>query len=243
VICNRFVGNDWGNWEKNMNAYKGYTGQITSVDEIRGTFHGNIVGIQDVVTFQGATVKELVQAFHDSVDDYLAFCEERGESPEKPPSTLSAERAALVEIAFYKQMQNDNGIRYGILIEGEGAWKHFDPGSGIDPALLWYVRVELEGDGLTEDPQAARQLFITYTKPIRMLLGDLIAALREETDPMVWPVTTRQIEVASGLKLKVACSPVRRIPVRAVLPSVIDLRDRWQEHLDTLELVTPVSAG
>jgi predicted HicB family RNase H-like nuclease len=64
--------------------FKGYRGEITAVDEVQGLIHGRVAGIRDVVTFEGTTVKEIVQAFHDSVDDYLAFCEERGESPEKP---------------------------------------------------------------------------------------------------------------------------------------------------------------
>jgi predicted HicB family RNase H-like nuclease len=66
--------------------YKGYTGQITAVDEEQEIIHGEIGGINDVITFEGKTFEDLVQAFHDSVDDYLSFCEERTESPEKPLS-------------------------------------------------------------------------------------------------------------------------------------------------------------
>lgn len=66
-----------------MMDYKGYAGQIVGVDDKQGIIHGELVGINDVVTFQGKTFEELVQAFHDSVDDYLAFCEERSEPPEK----------------------------------------------------------------------------------------------------------------------------------------------------------------
>jgi len=47
-------------------------------------FHGEVIGIKDVVTFQGKTAKELKKAFKESVDDYLAFCKERGEAPDKP---------------------------------------------------------------------------------------------------------------------------------------------------------------
>jgi predicted HicB family RNase H-like nuclease len=36
-----------------------------------------------VVDFQGHTGNEIEQAFHDSVDDYLDFCEQRGEKPDK----------------------------------------------------------------------------------------------------------------------------------------------------------------
>jgi predicted HicB family RNase H-like nuclease len=69
-----------------MMQYKGYTGKITSVDEKHGVLHGEVSGINDVVTFAGETAAELAQAFRDSVDDYLAFCEEQGEAPEKPLS-------------------------------------------------------------------------------------------------------------------------------------------------------------
>jgi predicted HicB family RNase H-like nuclease len=39
-----------------------------------------------VFAFQGESVGELKQVFQDSVEDYLAFCAERGEAPEKPYS-------------------------------------------------------------------------------------------------------------------------------------------------------------
>ncbi len=66
-----------------LHAYEGYSAKVT-VDEGLGVFHGEVLGTSDVITFQGSTVEELAKAFHDSVDDYLAFCEERGEKPDKP---------------------------------------------------------------------------------------------------------------------------------------------------------------
>jgi predicted HicB family RNase H-like nuclease len=65
--------------------YKGYTG-IVELDEESGTLFGRVIGLRDMITFQGESVTEVVQAFHDSVDDYLEFCTQRGESPEKPYS-------------------------------------------------------------------------------------------------------------------------------------------------------------
>jgi predicted HicB family RNase H-like nuclease len=53
-------------------------------DEKAGVFHGEVINTRDVITFQGSSVKELKQAFEDSVDDYLEFCASRGEDPEKP---------------------------------------------------------------------------------------------------------------------------------------------------------------
>jgi predicted HicB family RNase H-like nuclease len=66
-----------------MMKYKDYTGHVEYDDEAK-IFHGEVLGIKDVVTFQGTTVDEIEQAFKDSVDDYLAFCAERGEEPDRP---------------------------------------------------------------------------------------------------------------------------------------------------------------
>ncbi|MEM8865794.1 MAG: type II toxin-antitoxin system HicB family antitoxin [Planctomycetota bacterium] len=68
-----------------MLEHQGYLGRVEFDDEA-GVFHGAVIGIRDVVTFEGTSVVELRQAFADSVDDYLAFCQERGESPDKPYS-------------------------------------------------------------------------------------------------------------------------------------------------------------
>lgn len=63
--------------------YKGYTGHVEYDDEAK-IFHGDVLGIKDVITFQGTNVSEIEQAFRDSVDDYLAFCKERNEEPDRP---------------------------------------------------------------------------------------------------------------------------------------------------------------
>lgn len=65
--------------------YKGYVGKVEFDDEA-DVFHGEVINLRDVITFQGKTVEELRQAFRDSVDDYLEFCATRGEDPEKPYS-------------------------------------------------------------------------------------------------------------------------------------------------------------
>ena len=66
-----------------MMTYKGYSGTVRYDDEAE-ILHGEVLGIRDVVTFQGRTVEELKKAFEDSIDDYLEFCEKRGETPDKP---------------------------------------------------------------------------------------------------------------------------------------------------------------
>ncbi len=67
----------------NTMTYKSYDAIVT-YDEEAELFHGEVTNTRDVITFQGSSVVELKAAFADSVDDYLAFCAQRGEEPEKP---------------------------------------------------------------------------------------------------------------------------------------------------------------
>jgi predicted HicB family RNase H-like nuclease len=66
-----------------MMEYQGYIGKVEFDDEA-GIFHGEVIGTRDVITFQGQSVAELKTAFQESIDDYLAFCKQRGEEPNKP---------------------------------------------------------------------------------------------------------------------------------------------------------------
>ena len=68
-----------------MMEYKRYFAKVEFDDEA-DIFHGEVINLRDVVTFQGQTVDELHKAFRDSIDDYLEFCVQRGEEPEKPYS-------------------------------------------------------------------------------------------------------------------------------------------------------------
>ena len=64
-------------------TYKGYTASI-EVDVEAGIIFGRVLDINDVVTFKGKTVEQAHKEFQNSVDDYVAFCEQLGEKPNKP---------------------------------------------------------------------------------------------------------------------------------------------------------------
>lgn len=92
-----------------MMQYKGYIGKV-ALDGQAGILHGEVIGIRDVVTFQGKSVAEIEKAFRESVDDYLAFCRERGEQPEKPCSGQ-----------FVVRVDSELHRRASILARAEGA--------------------------------------------------------------------------------------------------------------------------
>jgi predicted HicB family RNase H-like nuclease len=63
--------------------YNGYTAEV-KYDEDAEVFFGTVINTKDTITFQSENAHELKKEFHDSVDDYLEFCAEIGEKPEKP---------------------------------------------------------------------------------------------------------------------------------------------------------------
>ncbi len=67
---------------KNILEYKGYHAKIEfNADSF--TIRGKIDGINDYIDFESDSLDKIEFEFHSAVDDYLAFCEEVGKSPEK----------------------------------------------------------------------------------------------------------------------------------------------------------------
>ncbi len=64
----------------NVMTYEGYEAFV-QYDEDAEIFHGEVMNLRDVITFEGSSVQELKKALADSVEDYIAFCKERGEEP------------------------------------------------------------------------------------------------------------------------------------------------------------------
>jgi predicted HicB family RNase H-like nuclease len=63
--------------------YKGYDGSVLYSAEDR-LLHGRILGIRDMVSFEGTDVKSLERNFNAAVDEYLAFCGAEGKTPDVP---------------------------------------------------------------------------------------------------------------------------------------------------------------
>ena len=97
----------------NTLRYKGFIGSVNFSEE-DSVFFGKIEGIN----VEGQSVQELTEAFHEAVDDYLAYCEEEGIQPHKSYSgslnvrltpeihshiAMLAQRAGISINAFIKQ--------------------------------------------------------------------------------------------------------------------------------------------
>lgn len=68
---------------KNVIEYKNYLGSVEYSDDDE-IFFGKILGIRDLISYEGTSVKELKEAFHTAVEDYFQTCKELDKQPEKP---------------------------------------------------------------------------------------------------------------------------------------------------------------
>ena len=65
---------------KDILTYKDFIGSVNFNAEDM-VFHGRVEGINDLVTFEGRSVDELIEAFYEAVDDYIELCREAGKEP------------------------------------------------------------------------------------------------------------------------------------------------------------------
>lgn len=63
--------------------YKGYDGSVLYSAEDR-LLHGRILGIRDMVSYEGIDVNSLEKNFKAAVSEYLAFCKAEGKTPDTP---------------------------------------------------------------------------------------------------------------------------------------------------------------
>jgi len=67
----------------NAMNYRGYTGSVEFSEE-DGILYGKVLGIRSLISYEGTSVKELVEDFHTALDSYLDLCKDNGISPETP---------------------------------------------------------------------------------------------------------------------------------------------------------------
>lgn len=62
--------------------YKDFVASLeySDVDDV---FYGKILGVNDLILFEGSSVEELKQAFEEAVEDYLELCKEMDKNPYK----------------------------------------------------------------------------------------------------------------------------------------------------------------
>lgn len=80
-------------------SYKGYYGTIETEENI---LIGHVLGLKNtIISYEGATVKELKQDFKNGIDDYLSTCQADHTAPEKPSyAEAKGEWDDILAVAF-----------------------------------------------------------------------------------------------------------------------------------------------
>jgi predicted HicB family RNase H-like nuclease len=71
------------NSSNNCLHYKNYIGSVEFSEE-DAVFHGKVIGIKPLISFEGYSVNAIVEDFRNAVDEYLDYCLQTGIQPEKP---------------------------------------------------------------------------------------------------------------------------------------------------------------
>lgn len=63
-----------------LSEYMGFKATF-KFDSSGNVYHGEVVGIRDVIFFEAESLEQLEREFRTSIDDYLRVCAERGRAP------------------------------------------------------------------------------------------------------------------------------------------------------------------
>lgn len=100
----------------NTLKYNGFLGSV-SFSEKDNVFFGKIEGIDGLVNFEGESVSELIEAFHQAVDDYVLFCEEEGIPAHKSYSGLLNIRIAPETHSYVATLARQAGVSINAFIK------------------------------------------------------------------------------------------------------------------------------
>ena len=96
--------------------YKNYTGIVEFSGE-DSCFHGKIIGIKSLISFEGDCVNSIIKDFHNAVDEYLKFCAGNGKEPEKP---FKGSFNVRINAALHRKLAlaaYDRGVSLNTLVE------------------------------------------------------------------------------------------------------------------------------
>ena len=131
--------------KENILEYKGYHTKVEYVAE-DNCLYGKIEGINDLVTFEAHDLDSVKKEFHAAVDDYLAFCEEIGQEPEKEYKGLFNVRIKPDLHRKLSMEANKEGITMNALIE-QIINEHYAPlDQKIPNTLKSFESIEIPSD-------------------------------------------------------------------------------------------------
>ena len=102
---------------KQIMEYKNFLARI-AYDDRDNIFVGKVINTNNHnISFHGKSVNELKKSFHESIEDYLDYCEKKKIEPEKP---FSGKFIVRIEPEFHKkivEVANEKNISINKFVE------------------------------------------------------------------------------------------------------------------------------
>ena len=84
----------------NLLEYKDYLGTVEYALE-GNVFHGKVIGIDGLISYEGKDLDGLRQDFIGAIDDYLSMCVDEGIAPQKP---YYSHLSVKISLAMHKSL-------------------------------------------------------------------------------------------------------------------------------------------
>lgn len=149
-------------------------------------------------------------------------------------------------ILLFKNIRQDGGIRFGFDVNGVTLFEHFEEGnSEFDPALVWFLDVEIEYEGPPPGPlpQDWRTWFLSLASEINRGLDELADRLELGIDNDWLPFRHESTIAFSFLgqnipaKIRIKGSAQKRIRNTEVAEQIRQTRRSWVNDLTQADVM------
>ena len=148
----------------------------------------------------------------------------------------------MSQIVFYRQERYDGGVRAGIEVNGERVWHTFTPGAlDSNPALLWYVDLNVEGESLPIDSETARRWLLDHGEVFKRGLEEAAGQLEIGLDAdEPWPYVLPLSGGPPGVEARLTVSGVRGLGDGELAEKLKETCREWSEILSAMHLYVGV---
>jgi hypothetical protein len=145
------------------------------------------------------------------------------------------------ELAFYRQLRFDGGVRMGVELDGQPLFERFEPGppeladEAMGSALQWYIDLRCIGERLPTEPGEVLNWFRIRSLAIQNTLAELAGELSAGIDDDFPIESSVKILDHEGTQLKIVCAVIRRIARRAFSSVLKECSHDFPGYLHKLE--------
>jgi hypothetical protein len=141
----------------------------------------------------------------------------------------------MTKLTFYHNVRVDGGRRTGIEINDTTAMEFYQEESlDVDPALLWYVDLSCEAEGLPREAEVARRWFLDNEKPLVGILLGVAGEIEVGFDVEVRPFRRAVNDGPGGCRVKVVVSAIHRLQAKEVARDLREVAQSWRSLVERL---------